>query len=260
MKEEYKYLYRECTNLSKEYFEESSHFVAVKGTYYGIVDKKLMIVGRIANGWSSIKADSEDEFALKAAIQFGNIMRFDSMITNENGKLYLTSDMDKDKKDRYLFNTKPFWSYSKEIYEKLPGTTLNYDLWMNNIVYSNLYKVGSTKPGAVSINNWSLSTQLLACREILKKEIEILKPSHILFLTGYDWIWDFKDIFDTISHIGTNETKKNIYDQYVEAVGYINNIPAVITCRPEYKNKEKFVSDALQMFDYLSRRKNKWNI
>jgi len=38
--------------------------------------------------------------------------------------------------------------------------------------------------------------QLNYCKEILRIEIELCKPRHIMFVTGEDWFNDVRDIFE----------------------------------------------------------------
>ncbi len=112
------------------------------------------------------------------------------------------------------------------------------------IAWSNLYKIAPKESGNPS--NCLCKKQLDVCREILKREIEVFDPTHILLITDYDrWFanegYDFSELFET-DRIGSNYADKSIF---VEGTGTYTfgdkKIPVVISCRPEYRNETDFV-------------------
>lgn len=71
----------------------------------------------------------------------------------------------------------------------------------------------------------------------------------ILFMTGWDWLNGFTDLFQETAYFGRNCLRgKNTNSIYVEGTARIGNAKAVIMCRPEYRNKGKYVQDAVQAF------------
>lgn len=164
-----------------------------------------------------------------------------------DGVLYSTNNdgKHKEKKDRYCVSTSPFWYYAKTIWEQLPGTSEESQRWMENIAWSNLFKVAPQIKG--NPPREYIDAQKEVCNEILYYEMEILKPTHILFMTGYDWFKDFAGCFEDIKHLGYNKTGKNKNDVYVEATAKFHGVNVVVTCRPEYRKKDSYVQSATNM-------------
>lgn len=101
--------------------------------------------------------------------------------------------------------------------------------------------------------------QYPACRDILVKEIEDCKPTHILIITGIDWWNDKKDgcnFAEDISGVKLNKeygkhTKGN--SVYVEATAEYRlsdgrSVPVAVTCRPEFCKQKDFVEAVMEKF------------
>ena len=257
MKDLYKSLYETCTQnpIYLDQFKNAAHFVAMKGENYDSLETKLLIVGRSSNNWSSLDVSSADEFGKNAESLFYDTSRW-NWIVNENGKLFGREEgnLEKPLDKRFPLSTNPFWRYSNLIYKNLSGVYNTPDVWMKNIAWSNLYKVSPKRYKNNSNQTYIYNAQLIPCKYILSREIELLKPTHILFMTGFDWIADFKSCFNSISEVGKNKMGKHPFDIYIEGLGFINNIPAVIMCRPEYRIKDNYVRDAVKAFNHLERK------
>ena len=224
-------------------FPHMAHFVAMKGKYFDTNEKRLMLVGRSVNGWGSLTASSAEEFGMAAESQFTDLSRWSGWVDDKEGRMYSKND------PSYSLDRSPFWAYSKEVFNRIPGSAVkNTGIWMENIVWSNLYKVSPPHGGNPSNN--LLFKQNDICRKILECEIAELRPTHILFMTGYDWIYPFQSIFDTLDFWGKNKNRgNNKTEHYVEGKASIDGIPVVITCRPEYRDKTKFVEQVMRGFD-----------
>ena len=245
MKELYNKLYNDC--LQSDTFKDDAHFVSMRGVFYGKDERrKLLLVGRAPNGWGSLITDTADSFAADAQRQFDDCHRF-NWIESVNGTLYSTHDREED--SRYCIDTKPFWYYAKEIWQKLPGAESNYYIWPENIAWSNLYKVSPLV--CDNPDDESMRIQRSACIDILKKELDVYKPTHILFLTGYDWFEPFSGIFDSVTDLGVRNVMKGPQKNeiYVEGTAIYQRAKAVIACRPEQRNKEGFVGAVLRAFE-----------
>lgn len=134
------------------------------------------------------------------------------------------------------------WSYAKAIWEQLPGTSEASPRWMENIAWSNLYKVSPRVEG--NPPRKYIDAQKEVCKEILCREMEILKPTHILFMTGYkDWFVDFAECFEVVK----NQTGKNKNEIYVEATAKFHGAKVVVACRPEYRKKDSYVKSVTKM-------------
>ena len=244
MRELYKRLYNDC--LQSDTFKEDAHFVSMQGVFYEENEKKLLLIGRAPNGWGSLITDTADSFASDAQKQFDDCHRF-NWIESINGTLYSTHDREKD--SRYCIDTKPFWYYAKEIWQKLPGSASDCYVWTENIAWSNLYKVSPLV--CDNPNDESMRIQRLACIDILKKELAVYKPTHILFLTGYDWFEPFSCLFDYVTDLGVRNVMKGSQKNeiYVEGTADYHGAKAVIACRPEHRKKDGFVDAVLRAFE-----------
>lgn len=140
MKELYKRLYQSCEKL--EEFDQWAHFVAMKGSFYDTNTKRLLLVGRATNGWDPLETKDEDSFGEQAEQLFNEVGRW-NWIDVVDGVLYSAHNdgNQKKKKDRYCVSTSPFWCYAKAIWDQLPGTSEESQRWMENIAWSNLYKL-----------------------------------------------------------------------------------------------------------------------
>jgi len=67
-------------------------------------------------------------------------------------------------------------------------------------------------------------------------------------MSGYDWFRPFEGIFQNIvERQNKNHPSGRQKNQvYVEGTRFYNNIPVVVTCRPELRSKEEFVAQAVQ--------------
>ena len=111
--------------------------------------------------------------------------------------------------------------------------------WFESIAWSNLYKIS---PSMGNPSEKSKSRQKDICLSILKKEIETIKPKHILFETGFDWVFD--DI----------RKGRSLYNKdYVEWAGTYMGIKCVISCRPECRKKNRFVEDVVTAFKEIKK-------
>jgi len=63
--------------------------------------------------------------------------------------------------------------------------------WSRGMAWSNLCKVAPWDGGNPSDDLYS--AQFPACRELLRLEVEALRPELVVVLTGKDWFWDFLD-------------------------------------------------------------------
>ena len=87
-----------------------------------------------------------------------------------------------------------------------------------------------------------------ACVEILKAEVSFFKPTHILFVTGFDWFKSFEGICPNIM-----KSHKNSEDcGFVEASGISpEGVKVVVSARPERKAEENFAHVIVSAFNSL---------
>ena len=250
MKELYSALYSELE--SSVNISELSHFVAMKGKLYNNLsdpnDIRLMIVGRAVNGWTTIDVTSAEAFGEAAQAAFG-AEGFTWIDTSQDSLCNFPDEGE----TKYYLSKSPFWRVCKGIWESLTGRTEK--TWINYVAWSNIYKIAPKITGNPTTK--VCKAQIVLCRKILQREIEVYRPTHILFVTGFEW-W-FKDcnntvgiaeLFSNINFLGKN-TRCN--KQYVEATAtYVcsdgKRIPVVVTCRPESRPEGKFIEQTIEYF------------
>ncbi len=225
----YKNLYELAySRLDKE--SRKSVFVCLSSPKYKNSKIRFMLVGRATNGWKAEGFSDAEGFARWAQQQF-DTDRW-GWIKNDGGTLY-ADDGDK----RYYLTQSAFWNYSNDIVRSITGNT---DVkWMESVAWSNLYKIA---PEGWNPDNTSCKIQedAGACRIILR-EIELLKPTHIFYVTGINWL--FKELTEGMKIIGKGN--------YVEAFGSIMGIKTVVSCRPDYKKKAKYIDSVINAFNSL---------
>ena len=242
----YEKLYEECSVA--DFFSKSAHFVSMQGEYYGNSDKKFMLIGRATNGWEPLNMQSKELFGDEAEALFFDCSRW-NWIESINGTLYSTHDREQTNlSKRYCIDKKPYWAYTKEIWSQIDGSFVNDDIWQKNIVWSNLYKVA---PAAQDNPDWiARKTQYNTCLQILKEELEYYKPTHILIITGYDWFESFSCLFENVIDTGKRNVLRgeNKNEDYVEATAEYKGAKVVVACRPEWREREKYVSQIVEAF------------
>ena len=232
----FKALYEDCLNEIHD--NETGCFIGINGTQLN-KPVRFLLVGRATNGWEGLKTNSEKTFIEKAVEDFCKPERWLCWIKEKNGKLY-------NQDENYCLSRSPFWTYSKDIYSEISGSNTS-GRWMEQIAWTNLFSLAPIDGGNPSKK--LMEKQLNACKKILKNEIDIIMPTHILMMVGLDWIKEFKELFTDIHVFGRNINRgRNKNDIFVEATAKYRGIPVVIACRPERRNKELYVKSVLQAF------------
>ena len=200
---------------------------------------KLMLVGRATNGWDvKVSLESASEFAEDMERKI-NRQGFDWVRECEGGLCAGSEE------DPYLLSRSAFWRTAKSVWSRL--SRLEEVRWVENIVWSNLYKVAPKDFGNPTTG--MCRTQQVICKNLLREEIELYKPTHILLVTGWDWIeWGKENSFISIF-----EETKQTDEKYVVGTAYYklrdcSRIPIVITNRPECLKNDKYVDEVLRWF------------
>ena len=215
---------------------EFSHFVAMRGTEYDKQPNKLMVIGRATNGWESLDCSSAEAFGAAAqqrfeSVGFGWIKDLGRGFENGDG---------------YYLNRSPFWRVIKGVVSEMNDIS-GLDRWFETIVWSNIYKIApkenDEKGKPMNPDNRLCRAQIEICRDILEKEINTYKPTHILFITGYDWwfydkkkVYGIQELFsdctavNNLFALGTARFRKDGLD-----------IPVVIASRPERRKESAYV-------------------
>ena len=140
------------------------------------------------------------------------------------------------------------------------GISENFDFedseqnrWVDYVAWTNLYKIAPLDTGNPTTT--MMKKQLTACKNILKAEIELFSPTHILFITGYEWWFEnFKDIFDiNFGNIKKNEYRGNNKNLFFAETNALTSdgIKIVVACRPEFRDENLYVKDVINSFNCL---------
>ncbi len=249
----YSELYEAVYKSDKKYKEAFplSNFVAMRGSRYDERAEdsiRYMMVGRAVNGWGeSIRIDSKEIFSSCAVKLFEDRNRFDSewcMQDKESNPYSEYYNEDKNKQSKYYLSNSPFWETNKRIFQGISGEK-KAD-WFEDVVWNNIYKIAPKNYGNPSTN--LIYTQALICVKILKEEIKLLRPTHVLLVIDRSWVswtryknvmFDFMESFDNIVYF------QNVVDgDIVQCAFTSNGVKVVIACRPETKNRDTY-SDAV---------------
>lgn len=259
IKDGYKKLFSDA-NIAEGYrcggkrvsFKELSHFVGMKGKDYDKQQTRILIVGRAVNGWGSIKGDNAEEFSQKA-IEMMQSECFNWIVFDDG--ILRNDDLCED--GYYYLSKSSFWRVARAIWMELSGN-IGYEdnanhKWVDNIAWTNLYKIAPIDGG--NPTEKMCQRQDSACKEILLAEIEEYKPTHILFITGYRyWFEWFRDVVGVeLSEVKANVLRgANKNENYVETYGVTGSgVKVVVACRPEYRNEGAYVRDIVNTFEKM---------
>lgn len=131
-----------------------------------------------------------------------------------------------------------YWSYIRNITEHIFGNDL-----MDNIAFTNIVKCNSS----VTVDTTSdlIKSNCIKDLQVLRKEIKLIEPKKIIFLTSWDYDGYMKYIFDEIEE-GIN-TEIKIGKKTMPWWGFkgkLNktNIEVLRIGHPERKNKKDYVN------------------
>ena len=144
--------------------EQLVPFVAAKGRNYSAQSIRLLLIGRAVNGWTSFEAEAADDarsFGEKAIQDYRKDI-FEDWLELKNGVLWSKHSSD------YSLNKSAFWRTTRAIWGELSGQSPE-GRWVDNIAWSNLYKVSPKVSGNPSNKICALQADL--CHELLKAEI-----------------------------------------------------------------------------------------
>lgn len=256
IKKYYKELYLAFENSRfKNWFKtQACHFTAMQGKYYRTQEIKLLLVGIATNGWGQLDIQNEESFASAA------IDKMKNEPIGQNMKTYM--------------NTSRFWNYSRGVLEKLTGQSIKTqdDMVANYIAWSNLHKIAPNHPKKSGNNNPSKKQQAVQkelSKKILRTELSLLAPTHILFVTEKktdkedekSWWWWIEPFIKGKTEEERKKMNgfldiKHICGDYIRGKGiysneHIQDVKVVIVIRPENCKKEKWISEVVAAFNSL---------
>lgn len=214
------------------------------GNKYEISPLRLMVVGRAVNGWDVDTAQCSSLESTIIMVLHQNA-RFEDVV-NPNGIPYFDSETKETKV--YHYSTSRFWRLIQYILEEA-GEGEDFH---QRIVWSNVYKVAPYVTGNPA---WSLvKPNMQTYIDCLIEEIRINKPTHILFVTGMDYLnpWEKEPQFGEQLGIGKkNQTK---FEDCQYECGVFEGAKIVVCGRPEnksYDNIREMAKEILNKFDTI---------
>lgn len=164
-----------------------------KGDLY---DGRLMLVGRAVNGWTKswIHGQHCDEESPRIMLEELYKESMEKPLAWVN---YYWGRNEKNEQGEKMYNTarSSFWQLARQLLHKLtPEGEWDETRWAEKLAWTNLYKVAPFEGG--NPNEPLCRAQLEICREILRYEIEKLKPQKIVFVTDLDWFRDFAEVVE----------------------------------------------------------------
>ena len=212
------------------------------GNKYEESNLRLMVVGRAVNGWEVDTARCTTlENTLDMILQQEN--RFEDVVKPE-GVPY----GDPQEKKVYRYSTSRFWKLIQYILEEA-GEGKDFH---QRIVWSNLYKVAPYVTGNPA---WRLvKPNMQTYIDCLIEEIRTYAPTHILFITGMDYLnpWEKEPQFGERLGVGKKNQTSFKNGQYES--GIFENSKIVACGRPENKSYEhirKMAKEILQEYSKL---------
>ncbi|MDL2308370.1 uracil-DNA glycosylase family protein [Bacteroidales bacterium OttesenSCG-928-B11] len=180
----------------------------------------ILFIGKAVNGWLK----KEDQTFEKLFARGDQMTWIDNLWKSKEG---------------YATGRSAFWRVIKGIASKF---TNGADSWHSSIAWSNLYKISpNNAKGGGNPDKKRKERQLNLCREILKKEIEILSPKYVILLTsgwesepGFLWYMNDKQHTHHIEEKTWGKKEKiRVYK--------IHDIVFIASVHPQGKNESKHI-------------------
>ena len=237
------------------------------GKDYVKQNKRLMLVGQNSNGW-----DRDDG-------KFGNADEYADYIIDEyfciksnrySGFQWIEDGMQQNI-DYWIKEKSNFWKFGRCVFERFSGATMidckPPKVWQHSIVQSDTMKITKHKSGVGNVSDkksgnilCERTVQIDLSLQILLKEIEILQPTHIVFMTNdAEYFFDaLKEKFEIVpENVGPNVNK------IVKRTGMIGDSKCFVTIHPEGFRKLKLGENQLSLYlnalDKVNKYKN-WDL
>lgn len=97
-----------------------------------------------------------------------------------------------DKPHQQIIARKPFFSLAGRVYRRLLDVPLLPEEWYTHIARTNLYHITASSGG--NPNAARRRAQLPAMCKSLQYELDFLRPTHVLVITGEDWVQPFSPV------------------------------------------------------------------
>lgn len=249
--------YGELYDVILNYLKENclvTHF-PIQGDRYDEQSNRLLLVGRSLNGWGC-----EDEYS--GAFQYAKAPVRDDYTEKACHALFAKHRYGfiEENQIKHHYDTiakSAFWRTAKLISSEIVGFPLDEKYWYERIAWANLFPVAPSEGGNPS--DHLISAQRQVAKKLLNQTIAVFKPTHILFVTGWNrWMYyetdDKKDGHFQCMLDGIPEAEmKNITDEKKAVIwrGMCRNAKIVIANRPERKPEAEYAKKVLQAFQNI---------
>jgi hypothetical protein len=179
----------------------------------------ILFVGKATNGWGTVSRDVEVIFEDPEQKVFAR----DGQMVWVLGQF----KAGRTAKNDYNVRDSAFWRVIKNISQKVYGTH-----WCPKIAWSNIYKIAPAEGGNPDKN--LMAQQKEIAHEILLKEIEILSPKFIVFLTS-EWEKDFIHKYKQGKSSSLVKTLKWDNGKYQSEVWKVDNRYLICSSHPQGK-------------------------
>ena len=198
----------------------SLHIPMIGKCYTEQNEIRLMWIGRAINGW-----DDSDFFNLPLNDYLSKVEELKDDLTRFSWM-----------KGYKFIRRSQFWRTCRLLHQKLNASATPADDWFEEIIWTNLYNVAPHNGGNPSKKLCEAQKQING--ELLKKQIALFNPTHIVFVTDDDWFIDFAHLFpQMVSGSSVNGA--------IVRTGFIGKSKALVTKRPEYRFTDQKFTDAI---------------
>ncbi len=229
--ETYKKLYQTLLEPFQEqlWSHELTSCPIIVGKDYEQSEFRLMYVGRAVNGWEFDWHKDTLDGLTNQVFSHG----FDIGSITDNPV----------QPDGYNFNRSPFWQLCRSLLAMQDES----DAWSSRVAWSNLFKVAPFKTGNPEPK--TMVASIRPCIDLIKEEINVYNPSHIVFVTDSWWMEPADYTNESFAkelgiHLIPNSPNT------VVGMGTYQNSKIVVTKRPETAKTSR-VDHSKQILDAL---------
>ena len=177
--------YGELYDAMLNYLKENclvTHF-PIQGDRYDEQSNKLLLVGRSLNGWGC-----EGEYS--GAFQYEKAPARDDYVEKAYHALFAKRRYGfiEENRVKHHYDTiarSAFWRTAKLISSQIVGFSPDEANWYERIAWANLFPAAPSEGGNPS--DPLISAQRQIAKKLLSQTIDVYKPTHILFVTGWDY-------------------------------------------------------------------------
>ncbi len=243
---------KKAMNHDKTNVAEYSMFYPVFGASE-TVQKTILVYGQAVLDWKEKFTIQESKEIIKKKVDKSIIYSNDYYEEDKHNPLdwvnvhwskamydeYVTSVKSKEfyQKIEYMAYRSFFWNVIYKLAADYSKVSRNSREWSEHVIWSNLYKItgGRRNPNSLELK-WQ---EALSC-DLLKKELDEIKPAICLVLTNDSWWEPFR------KYLGT--TKINV-NGIIESIEKYGDTDIIVTSRPFGGSSDEHVKQIMNVID-----------